>query len=218
MAGAITHHTPVMLIGSCFSDNIGERLTNRLFPTLINPFGTLYNPLSIELALTRIADNKPFDKADLIFDPVTGLYHSFWLHSSFSSKDPETILSNANRALAHARDFLGNAEWLVVTLGTSYRFTHTATGMTVANCHKLPAAAFCRSMLRPEESAQSLIRTVNRVRQINAGINLLFTVSPIRHLADGLHGNNLSKSALLLATDIACNSLGNCSYFPPTKL
>lgn len=214
MAGAVNHGTPLMFIGSCFSENIGQRLADRLFDVEINPLGTLYNPISVAMAIERIADHVHFTADDLIEGPTDGLFHSFHLHSRFSRRSADEILQVANGSLEQGHNFLRRASWLCVTLGSSWRFIHRKSGLTVANCHKFPGNEFERHFIQPSESADALRKAFGKVRVLNPDIRIMLTVSPIRHLPDGLHGNSLSKAALLLA----CEEIRDAVYFPSYEI
>lgn len=209
--GVIDHLKPMMMLGSCFSDNIGARLTNDLFDVEVNPFGTLYNPASIASALRRIISGVPFGSDD-IFEHENR-YHSFAHHSRFSSTNAETVLSNINTRLQAAHEQLRRAKVLIITFGTAWVFRLRTTGETVSNCHKLPAAMFTRERLSVNEIIEEWSVLINDLKAFNPNLNIIFTVSPIRHLADGAHDNQLSKSTLLLAIDCL-----KSEYFPSYEI
>ena len=207
LRGTITHETPVLLLGSCFTDNIGRRLEAEGFQVDINPAGTVFNPWSVKSVLERIYFKGDFTEDDLVCDPQ-GVYHSFELHSRFSSTSPATVVDAANRRLAEARAFYDRAEVAVITLGSS--MVYLREGETVANCHKFPAADFDVRRLSPEEVRASL----ETITTLLAGKRIIFTVSPVRHVAYGLHGNQLSKASLLLGVD----SVENVIYYPAYEI
>ena len=196
----ISHQTPLMLLGSCFSDNIGLKLQQSGFDVLSNPFGTLYNPLSIALVLSR--------------------------HSRFSNPDLDICLQLCNKAIHAAHNQLIRKPVLIITFGTAYTFFLTdgpLAGQPVANCHKLPPQNFCRTLL----SLQQILDTWHPLLQrlTNLGIQTIFTVSPIRHIADGLHQNQISKSTLHLAIQSLLNpdpndspSNNNAHYYPSYEI
>lgn len=206
----ITHEQPILLLGSCFADEIGSRLAETGFDVLCNPFGTLYNPLSIAACLSRAYGNQLLDESFLLFRD--GLWHSWLHHTRFSHPDRDTALLQCNEAITLTHNFLSRNPLLFITFGTSWVFRlaapHPLAGTVVANCHKMPANTFVRSRLTIEEIVQAwqpLLKT-------SKSNQYLFTVSPIRHLADGAHANQLSKASLLLAVDqLATNP--QCSYF-----
>lgn len=195
----LDHSSGIVMLGSCFSDNIGRRLLDGLFDVDVNPMGTLYNPASIASALDDIMVRREFAAADLF--EHDGRWHSFAHHSRFSGTDPEKVLRGINSRLRTAHDNLRRAGVLIVTLGTAWIFTLRATGSVVSNCHKLPSAMFVRSRMSVDDIVKLWQPLLARLREFNPSLQIIFTVSPIRHLADGAHGNQLSKATLLLAVD-----------------
>ena len=206
-----------MLLGSCFAQNMGELLAGAGFRCDLNPFGTLYNPLSIVTALTQIEEGRTYSENDLIC--YGGQWHSFMHHSSFSSPDPAQCLLDINRRLSAAHEHLGGCTLLVLTLGSAYVYRYRATGEVVGNCHKLPEAQFTRTLLSVEETVAPLSLFLNHLFTLHLQLRVLFTVSPIRHLRDGLTGNQLSKSTLLLAAERLTRQYpGRCFYFPAYEI
>ena len=196
---SISYHDRIAVLGSCFADEIGERLAAAGFDVLCNPFGTLYNPVSIGNAVARLTAGVPFTADEVVeMGAGAGRYCSFWHHTSFARETREAFLENANAVLEEAAAFWKDCNRVIVTLGTAWAFRFDATGETVANCLKRPGTEFTRYRLTVAQSA-ALLR------------GLIFTVSPIRHLADGAHGNQLSKSTLLLATE-------GLPYFPAYEI
>lgn len=194
----ISYKDKIIMLGSCFSDNIGHYLSDYGFDVLVNPFGTLYNPLSIAGAVERLVNRTSFTIGDCVrmgsgSEKICSFYH----HTSFARESAEEFLSNANNELEKACDFFEKCNKVIITLGTSWYFKHIGTDKVVANCLKRNAAEFKRRMLSAAESADALCRIAN----LCGTRNIIFTVSPIRHMADGAHGNQLSKSSLLLAVD-----------------
>lgn len=212
----IEHHNPIMMLGSCFTENIGGRLERGLFDIEINPFGTLYNPASIAAALRRLLEDKEFQADELFFHG--GIWHSFDHHSRFSSADRSTALEKINESYRRAVQFLRNAKVLILTFGTAYVYRLAESDRIVANCHKLPPAAFRRIRMTTEEIISEWQPLLGQLRRTNPEMQIIFTVSPIRHLADGAHGNQLSKSALLLAVGTITENCSFCSYFPSYEI
>lgn len=209
----VSHDEPILLIGSCFTENMGQRMASLHFDTLINPFGIMYNPLSIAEALRRCLDNDPVD--DSILVQRDGLWHSWLHHGAFSRHDRQDCLDACNAHIDKAHAFLGRCRKIIVTLGSAYYYTLNATGLVVANCHKVPSAEFGLHLASVEEITTAWQPLMKRLRE--AGFELLFTVSPVRHNAYGPHGNQLGKAALLLAVDSLCRSFG-ASYFPAYEI
>ena len=190
-----------MLLGSCFADEMGERLAAAGYKVMSNPFGTLYNPVSIAQAMQIIGAETftPLAKEDTeLFTYGIGCkrYGSYLFNTKASRESPEEFLSYANSTIEAARHFFKDSATIIVTLGTAWVYKHIGKQMIVANCHKVPAKEFSRYRLSIDETLAAL-------KEITAfpGKQYIFTVSPIRHLADGEHGNQLSKATLLLATD-----------------
>ena len=207
-----------LMIGSCFAENIGNYLQERCLPVMVNPFGIQYNPLSIANSLEQLMNRKNFTENDLFFS--NGLYNSFSHHSRFSGPDPAKVLIKINSGAAEAYTYLKNATHLFITFGTSWVFQHKQSGKVVSNCHKLPAAIFNHNRLSVDRITEIWVPLINQLRVINPNLHLVFTVSPIRHLKDGAHENQLSKATLLLAIETlisnSCDEL--ISYFPSYEL
>ena len=195
---SLSYQDRIVVLGSCFADEIGTRLAAAGFQVLTNPFGTLYNPVSIGNAIARLSSGVPFTADEVVeMGAGAGRFCSFSHHTSFARETPEAFLENANAALATAAVFWKECNRVIVTLGTAWAFKADATGETVANCLKRPAAEFTRYRLSVAQATAILRGIVQR----HEDKQFVFTVSPIRHLADGAHGNQLSKSTLLLATE-----------------
>lgn len=214
----IGYRNQSLLIGSCFAENIGIYLEQRCFPVLVNPFGILYNPLSIANSLELLMVRKSFTEQDLFFS--NSLYHSFSHHSRFSGSDPGSMLEKINRQAADASDRLKNASHLFITFGTSWVFEDKNSGKVVSNCHKLPSETFIHKRITINQITAIWIPLIEKLRAINPALNIVFTVSPIRHLKDGAHENQLSKSILLLAIEEMVSHVNNNSvcYFPSYEI
>lgn len=207
----------IVSLGSCFADEIGDRLREGDFRIEQNPFGTLYNPASIAAALHRIIDDREIDASDLVQHEE--LWHSWHHHGSFSRPTQEECLATCNNRIHQAHAALKEASLLMVTFGTAWVFEHK--GMVVANCHKLPPQEFVRRRMTVEEIVALWSPLLQKLSTFNPQLTTLFTVSPIRHMADGAHGNQLSKATLLLAVDELLSSLTShlspC-YFPAYEI
>lgn len=195
----IDHTHSLVFIGSCFAENIGERFQQLRFQTDINPFGVLYNPLAIAVALRRLISIKPYTEKDLF--PHDGLWHSEAHHSRFSHKDSDICLEKINSQLVASSKNLRSADYLFITFGTAWVYEWARNGKVVANCHKLPGKHFIRRRLEVEEIVKEYNDLIAKLRTLNPRLKIVFTVSPIRHWKDGAHENSLSKSTLLLAID-----------------
>ncbi len=212
----IGYASRILMLGSCFTENIGEKLTYFKFDADINPCGIVYNPLSAARVLELLLEEHPFTGDELMMHD--GKWLSLLHHGSFSSSCRETCLSRINERLTRAAEKLKTTDLLVITLGTAWVFRYKRDGRIVSNCHKIPASEFERFRLEPEEIVTEYTVLIRRLREINPALKVLFTVSPIRHWKDGAHGNQLSKSVLLLAIDRLVRSLEDVYYFPSYEI
>lgn len=199
----LDHQRPILLIGSCFTEHISERLANSGFTVMANPFGILYNPHSIAECLLRCRDERTITDADLVCHD--GIFHSWLHHSRFSHPDKDIVLQRCQQSLHSAHQFLQQNPIVILTLGTAYAYHLQGYGI-VANCHKVPATRFTKQLLTPSHIISTLSQALD-------GLDSILTISPIRHWADTPHGNQLSKSALMLAT----NALPT-HYFPAYEI
>jgi len=206
-----------LFIGSCFTENIGVRMEELKYTTDINPFGILYNPESVSNCLNRLLDTRNFSQADLVFHG--GMWHSFSHHGRFSGESENAALQNINQRMQFSSEFLKTTDFLFLTLGTAWVYRYKKSGEVVANCHKIPDFEFIRHRLSVNEIVSDFNRLINRLKEINPEIQIVFTVSPIRHWKDGAIENQRSKAILLLAIDeIISSHRRNCHYFPAYEL
>ncbi|MCH5177546.1 MAG: GSCFA domain-containing protein [Prevotellaceae bacterium] len=214
----LTHRHKVLLLGSCFADHIGTLLTRDKFDCLVNPFGTLYNPASICAHLWRCISEREYTAdAPEIVDNGDGRGCFSWMHhSSFNAPTADVLAERLNHALRTTARRLCDADWLIVTFGTAYIYRLQSNGMLVANCHKQPDACFQRSRLSAFDIVDQWTPLLQMLHSVNPKLQVIFTVSPIRHKRDGLHANQLSKAELLLALDRLTTD--NVSYFPAYEL
>ena len=213
---SISYSDKILILGSCFAENIGRKLSETGFDVNVNPFGVLYNPMSIKSALSDMLNGKIFTEDDLFSNE--GLYHSFDRHGKFSATNPEHCLDNINKSLQDARFHSDNLDYLIITFGTAYVYQLKETGEVVSNCHKLPDKLFERKRLGVNEIVSEYIQLIKQIREKRPGLKILFTVSPIRHLKDGAHENQLSKSILLLAVELLQNAMPDVYYFPAYEI
>ena len=207
----------IVSLGSCFADEMGQRLQECDFHIECNPFGPLYNPASLASALHRLIDDNPIQKEDLV--KQEGLWHSWHHHGSFSHVTPGATLTACNSRIHRAHQALKDASLLIVTFGTAWVFEHE--GAVVANCHKLPPQLFNRRRLSVEEIVSLWQPLLQRLAAYFPQLHIMLSVSPIRHMADGAHGNQLSKSTLLLAIDQLASTLNSqlpIYYFPAYEI
>lgn len=214
----LTYRDSILFIGSCFADEMGRRCSERYFDAMVNPFGVLFNPCSISDCLGLLegyginADQCSFIPEDVIETP--GGFCSFHHHGSMARPTAQEFLDNANKVLADASDFYYREGWVVVTLGTAFIYTDKESGMVVANCHKLPAERFERTMIDADQVYDALSQYV----AARPNRQWIFTVSPVRHLADGLHANTLSKATLHLGIEKLVSRYPNAHYFPAYEI
>ena len=210
----LSYSEGVMLLGSCFADNIGARMSDAGFDVCVNPFGTLYNPVSLRDAVARLESGAPFTEADCVeMGAGAGLVCSFHHHTSFARKTPEEFLSVANASLAAAHSRWREAGLVVLTLGTAYCFRHEGSGLVVSNCLKRPAREFVRERLSVS-AAEAMLRDITGSFPDK---RFILTVSPIRHMSDGANANQLSKGTLLLAADAVADG-ERTVYFPAYEI
>ena len=215
--GMIQHSHNIMLIGSCFSDNIGNKLKRALMNVEINPFGTVYNPASILGEIERIVDLILVDETELFMH--NGMWHHYGFHSKFSSDSAEKAMSKMNKHITSAHNHLKHCYFVIIPLGTAFVYEAKSLGKIVSNCHKVPAKEFNRFLLSFEHIRTLLDAIVTKISNFAPQAKIIFTVSPIRHIGDGLEQNQLSKSLLRAAVGetIAANH-NACIYFPAYEI
>lgn len=212
----ISYKDKIMMLGSCFSDNIGRQLSDFGFDVCVNPFGTLYNPVSILRSIEVLAGEGEFCLEDCVqIGAGDERWCSFSHHTSFARTSKDEFLENANAALADACEFFKESNKIIITLGTAWCFRHISRGHIVSNCLKRPASEFTRERLSSAEVTSALCR----IAELCSGKEIIFTVSPIRHFKDGAHGNQISKAALLLGVDDFLQStVCPADYFPAYEI
>ena len=227
----ISYEDKIMMLGSCFTDNIGRQLVDYGFDVCVNPFGTLYNPVSILRSVERLISGTPFIAEDCVqIGAGDTRWCSFSHHTSFARASHEEFLEHANMALKAAHEHFLSCSKVIITLGTSWCFRHKESDAIVSNCLKHPASEFFRERLSAAEVTEALRRIVELCCESSAGVcpkQFIFTVSPIRHFKDGAHGNQISKSALLigiddllagLPADLSMNPFYFADYFPAYEI
>jgi hypothetical protein len=206
----------LLFIGSCFATNIGSYFSANCLNALVNPFGVLYNPFSIANSLERLLDGQPFTDNDVV--EKDKVYHSFYHHSQFNTNHKQDFLEAVNSSFETSAAFLETADTIIITFGTAWVYEHKESGIIVSNCHKYPAADFRRYRLSVEDIIGRYQKLIDRIKAINPKVRFQLTVSPVRHWKDGAHGNQLSKSTLLLAIDKLVNEFDFVEYFPAYEL
>ena len=211
------HSESVVLLGSCFSDNIGTKMRGAFINASINPMGTLYNPMSIAGAVNRLINNSPVAGMQLFMQG--GVWNSYDFHSRHSMPDKQAAIDHMNRCIEQGHDALRQCQLLTITLGTALVYRLRSTGEVVANCHKVPQHEFERKMATVSEMTRELDSMLTRLHEFNPELHVIFTVSPIRHIADGLDTNSLSKAALRVAIhEVVARHSDYCDYFPAFEI
>lgn len=212
----ITHSHQIMGIGSCFVNTIGQRLSANKFKTLINPFGTLFHPLAIENALLRIHSLMEYSDGEIFKHGE--LYFSWDHHSSFSNISKEKTLKTINSKLHNANEFIRNTDIFLLTFGTSWVYNIQDSDLFVANCHKVPQHYFTKSLLTSTQIKNSIKNCFDLIYDINPEARIITTISPVRHIKDGIIENNLSKSLLISSLWDLLNKYKTVDYFPGYEL
>ena len=212
----ISYDSLLLFIGSCFTQHIGSRMQDLKFRAEVNPFGVVYNPISVKSSLEILLKNKSFLASELHF--FNENWFSFYHHSSFSNSNQEVCLKNINNSIRSASQHLSKSEYLFITFGTARVFERIETGDVVSNCHKLPASDFRRRLLTVDEIVGEYAPLLEALISNNPTMKIIFTVSPIRHWKDGAEGNQISKSILLLAVNQLADIHKNVYYFPSYEI
>jgi len=213
----IGHRDQLLLIGSCFTEHIGSRLAERKFQTLVNPFGIVYNPVSMAQCLERLlAENQGFKEADLVQN--MGLWHSWAHHGHFSKPDRAQTLAGINAAYAQGVNHLQGTNRLLLTLGTAEVFSLKDSGDIVANNHKMPAAMFQTKRLDVGEVTDVLAMALEKLLLKKPALQIILSVSPVRHLRNGMVENQRSKAVLVLACEAISRQFPTACYFPAYEL
>ncbi|EDP71993.1 hypothetical protein FBALC1_12867 [Flavobacteriales bacterium ALC-1] len=212
----IDYDSKVTLLGSCFSENIGDKFEYFKFQSVVNPFGILFHPLAIENLVTRSINKDYYTEEDLHF------HNELWCcldaHSKLNNTSKEELLTVLNTQIDKVCEQLHNTTHIIITLGTSWVYRHISSDAIVANCHKLPQKQFLKELLSVEQISESLEAIVSLVRSINSKVNFIFTVSPVRHTKDGFVENTQSKSHLITAIHNVVEPRKQNYYFPSYEI
>ena len=226
----ISYRDKILLIGSCFTEHIGNSLAELKFSTLQNPNGILFDPRSVCSSLLSYIENKKYQNEDLFL--LNEIWNSWEHHSRFSKTDAAECLENINQSQRQAHNFLKDADWLVITLGSSFSYRLTSefkkvsppngggdlVGAGVANCHRAPSQWFNKHLLSIDETISLLDDVYHRLKQFNPKLKTIFTISPVRHIRDGVIENNRSKARLIEAVHHLVNKFPGLYYFPAYEL
>ena len=211
----IDYQSKILLLGSCFSENIGDKLSYFKFQSTQNPFGILFHPKAIENLITNTSNKKVYSSDDLIYQ--NEIWHSFDAHSSLSSASENELLNKLNVAISLTNKKIKEASHIVITLGTSWVYRYIEIDTIVANCHKIPQKKFLKELLSVSEISESLARSISLIKSMNSDAAVIFTISPVRHLKNGFIENTQSKSHLIAAIHTLVNKQ-DVSYFPSYEI
>ncbi len=206
----IDYTSKILLLGSCFSENIGQKLAYFKLNTSINPFGTLFSPTAIQKVVEDTITQKKYTADELVKQGE--LYHSLCHHSDISNLLAEKVINNIDSAQKKCLDYLKTSSHVIITLGTSWVYQYVKTKALVANCHKIPQENFRKKILEVDEVVTSLNKIVSLIKQVNPSVQIIFTISPVRHIKDGMLENSLSKAHLIAAVATIVKNSG-CAYF-----
>jgi len=213
----ITYSDKIFIIGSCFTEHIGRRLEELKFRVVQNPNGILFDPLSVTKSLNSYVDLKAYEQKDLFY--LNELWQSWNHHSMFSGTNSESVLLNINISQRKAHEHLKQSSWLIITLGSSFSYQlQEEENLPVANCHRAPGQWFKKHLLSTEETVAVLTETIEKLKAFNPALNIIFTISPVRHIRDGVVENNRSKARLIEAVHELVDKYEHCWYFPAYEL
>lgn len=222
IAWPIQHQHHLLLVGSCFTENIGEKLRNVKFQVAENPHGILFNPVSVAEAIQDYIDSKIYNADELFY--YNEAWNSWKHHSRFSAVSKDEALHKINTVISNTHTYLQQADYLFITLGSAwtYQLTQAAEnaieGSVAANNHKAPAAWFRRTLLSAHKTTTILQNVLQKLSVFNPALKVIFTISPVRHLREGAIENNRSKAVLIQAVHDVIDNTDNCYYFPAYEL
>jgi len=216
----IDYNSKVLSFGSCFAENMADKFDYFKFQNETNPFGIIFNPVSIEKIISRVVQQELFTEKDVFF--FNERWHSYETHSDLSNSDREELLETLNKAISETFKQLKEASHIIITYGTSWIYRNLESNEIVANCHKVPQKQFSKELLSVGIIEKSIQNTIHLIQKINTDINFIFTISPVRHIKDGFTENQLSKSHLFAALHRVLKTynskLINANYFPSYEI
>lgn len=221
----IDYDSKIMLLGSCFAENIGKKFSYFKYQATTNPFGIIFNAVSLEKLIRRVVENKKFTENDIFFH--NELWHCYEVHSELSNPDKDLFLSHLNSILESTHSHIAALTHCIITLGTSWVYSNIETHEIVANCHKVPQKQFTKELLSIEQTEKSLENIILLIHSVNPNCHFIFTVSPVRHIKDGFIENTLSKAHLIAAIHSILNKKfstslevtnQNRNYFPSYEI
>lgn len=212
----ITYHDSILLIGSCFSENMSDRLTQSKFRICNNPNGILFNPLSVANSLDSYIDGKQYTRDELFY--LNELWNSWDHHTRFSHIDADEALKGINQSQQEAAEFIQNATHIIITLGSAFQYYLVENGQPVANNHRAPAQWFEKRLLSTDIITKKLDETLKKIKSVNPNAQIIFTISPVRHIRDGVVENNRSKARLIESVHRLCEDHTHAYYFPSYEI
>ncbi len=213
----IDYNSKIMSIGSCFAENMGENFQYFKFQIAINPFGIIFNPVSIEKLISRVVNKEKFTEKDIFFH--NEMWHCFEVHSELSNSNKEEFLANLNEIIAKTHSQIISLTHCIITFGTSWFYRNKLSNEIVANCHKVPQNQFDKEILSVETIEKSIQNTVDLIKKVNPNCNFIFTISPVRHIKDGFVENSVSKAHLISAIyDVINHQPSTINYFPSYEI
>lgn len=213
----INYDSKILLIGSCFAENMGDKFQYFKFQSFVNPFGIIFNPVSLEKLIRRSVENRKFTENDMFFHK--DLWHCFEVHSELSNPDKETFLNNLNSMVELTHRQIVTVTHCIITLGTSWVYRNIESKQIVANCHKVPQKEFTKELLSIHLIEESLESIISLMHSVNPNCKFIFTISPVRHIKDGFTENTLSKAHLIAAIHKTINHYTSpISYFPSYEI
>lgn len=212
----IDYDKVLFFLGSCFSENIGQRFSDRKFNAVINPFGNIYNPISIFNNISRILSNEAVSDEEIIFS--NELYFSFFHHTLLANTNKEAYKLELNKLINASHESILSADVLVITLGTAWVYETKSGKAIVANCHKLPSSHFEKRLLNVREITAGFSEMFKELKKLNPNLKVIFTLSPVRHVKDGIEENSLSKSILRVAIQEIVDYYEDCFYYPAYEI
>ena len=213
----IDYDSKVMLLGSCFAENMGKKFDYFKFQATTNPFGIIFNAVSLEKLIRRAVENRTFTENDIFFH--NDLWHCYEVHSELSNLDKDAFLESLNDIIRSTNKQLNDSTHIIITLGTSWVYRNIETNEIVANCHKVPQKQFTKEFLSIHQTEESLQSIISLIHSVNPNCNFIFTVSPVRHIKDGFAENTLSKAHLIAAIHkTITNHKSQITYFPSYEI
>lgn len=212
----ITYTDKVLLVGSCFTEHISDRLQQHKFGVVSNPNGILFNPLSVASAIDGYIDGRQYSKGELFY--LNELWNSWDHHTRFSDIDADAAVKGINESQKRAAECIQTADWVIITLGSAFQYYLKETGLPVSNNHRAPGQWFEKRLLTIDEIVAATSATLQKLFSINPSANVLFTISPVRHIRDGVIENNRSKARLIEAVHALCGQFEKAFYFPAYEI